>query len=88
MDTIFFLILNIALIYGLTRLFLHVRFVIQKQKLFEYRTPYSRTCRKCKALQNMYSYSWGGRSWWEEMYPIGNDPHCECHQFSEHHPLW
>ncbi len=36
---------------------------------WEYRNPFDRVCTKCGRHENAYQYSWGGRSWWEEVYP-------------------
>jgi hypothetical protein len=56
------------------------------QNLFEYNNPFSRTCKKCGAHQNQYCYSYNDReTWWEEMYPIGNDPNCKCHSYADNH---
>lgn len=58
---------------------------IQTNRQFKYNdNPYSRTCRKCGALQHMYHHHGEpGDTWWQEMYPIGNDPNCKCHGYAQ-----
>lgn len=49
--------------------------------------PFRRSCRKCGQWQSMYDN--GGfigvdyRSWWEEIYPIGNNPKCNCKKYAK-----
>lgn len=45
------------------------------------RNPYHRICRKCGQHQIMYQSCFG--SWWEEVYPLGNNPECRCHKDTE-----
>ena len=47
------------------------------------RNPFERICKKCSAHQNVYTYSWSGRSLWAEVYPIGNDKNCICHKYAK-----
>lgn len=47
--------------------------------------PYRRYCKKCGQWQSMYDN--GGQrhsyhSWWEEIYPIGNNPTCKCKKYA------
>lgn len=47
--------------------------------------PYKRECKKCGAHQDMYQSNVEGlehKTWWEEVYPIGNNPNCECHKYA------
>lgn len=70
--------------YGLNR----VNDYIEGNHLFKYddTNPYRRKCKKCGAQQDLHHYSWNPRAtWWEEMYPIGNDPNCECHKYADNH---
>jgi hypothetical protein len=45
---------------------------------------FARICRQCGAHQNKYRSNVIGenREWWEEVYPIGNDPDCSCHTYA------
>jgi len=44
--------------------------------------PYNRVCNKCGAHQSVFSYNYrNAPSWWEEVYPIGNNPKCKCHKY-------
>lgn len=50
------------------------------------RNPYSRICKECGAQQDLYQSNiegWKKRTWWVEMYPIGNNPNCKCHSYAE-----
>ena len=43
------------------------------------RNPYHRICKKCGQHQNMMSLSYDPAiTWWEEVYPEGNNPKCSC----------
>lgn len=46
--------------------------------------PFARICRKCGAHQHQYHSNIQGSHdvWWEEVYPIGNDPNCSCHKYA------
>lgn len=47
--------------------------------------PFARICRKCGAHQHQYETRVEGfrpTTWWEEVYPIGNDPNCSCHKYA------
>lgn len=52
------------------------------------RNPYHRICKKCGSHQNMYKSNIEGNNstWWEDVYPIGNDENCKCHSYSDYHP--
>jgi hypothetical protein len=57
----------------------------QKNRIFKQgRNKYSRICKRCGATQDNYSYAnhFGGPTWWEEMYPMGNDPNCICRRYA------
>lgn len=49
--------------------------------------PFRRKCRRCGQWQSMYDN--GGtsgldyRSWWEEIYPLGNNPKCKCKKYCQ-----
>jgi hypothetical protein len=52
-------------------------------KVDEY-NPYRRKCKKCGQWQSMYDNGRelsAYRSWWEEIYPLGNDPNCKCKKY-------
>lgn len=52
---------------------------------YDSQNPYRRSCKKCGAHQNAYCQSmqtWNNQ-WWEEVYPLGNNPDCGCHKFAE-----
>ena len=42
------------------------------------RNRFHRICKKCGAHQVVYESCLG--VWWEEVYPLGNDPDCGCHK--------
>ena len=49
------------------------------------RNPYHRICKKCGSHQEQYHEA--GRphcTWWERMYPLGNDENCKCHQYTNY----
>lgn len=49
--------------------------------------PFSRICKKCGAHQHQYRSNIEGNeheTWWEEVYPIGNDEKCKCHKYSDY----
>lgn len=46
------------------------------------RNPFHRICKNCGAHQVVFKSRFG--SWWEEVYPIGNDPDCKCHADAEY----
>lgn len=55
------------------------------------RNPFIRTCKRCGAVQNMYSWNVEGMehiSWWEEMYANDEDPNCPCHSYAKYPTLW
>lgn len=66
-----------------------IRRSIRQSILFKLgRNPYRRVCKKCGSCQTMYSSNIEGLeevSWWEEVYPIGDNPNCECHSYAEYH---
>lgn len=47
--------------------------------------PYRRKCCRCGQWQSMYD---NGKdlsayhSWWEEIYPMGNNPKCKCKKYA------
>lgn len=46
--------------------------------------PFRRKCKKCGQWQAMYDNGQDlplYRSWWEEIYPLGNDPNCRCKKY-------
>lgn len=50
--------------------------------------PFNRICKKCGAHQSQYQSNIEGcehNTWWEEVYPIGNDENCQCHKYAEYH---
>lgn len=49
--------------------------------------PYHRICKKCGAhqIQMQLNVTPPAPTWWEEVYPIGNNPACECHKYAEYH---
>ena len=55
-----------------------------ERRLFKYdKYHVSRTCKRCGSTQNKYARPWDLSScWWEEVYPIGNNPNCICHNFA------
>lgn len=63
--------------------------LIKKALLFRYdkQNPYRRYCKKCGACQIQYESNVIGHNdtWWQEVYPIGNDEKCKCHSYSEYH---
>lgn len=49
--------------------------------------PYNRICKRCGAHQDMYQSNIEGNEsdfWWEEVYPIGNNPNCKCHKYASY----
>jgi len=49
--------------------------------------PFHRICKKCGANQHQYRSNIEGNeheTWWEEVYPIGNDEKCKCHSYSQY----
>ena len=46
------------------------------------RNRYHRICRKCGQHQIVYESCFG--MWWDEVYPVGNDPECRCHRDTQH----
>lgn len=52
------------------------------------RNPFIRVCRKCGAHQSQYQSNIEGMdhiTWWEEVYPIGNNENCQCHKYAEYY---
>ena len=51
--------------------------------LFEYDdpNPFRRKCKKCGQWQAEYSLDYHKPGWWEEIYPLGDDPNCECKKY-------
>ncbi len=49
--------------------------------------PYARICKRCGAHQNMYQSNIedDNSTWWEDVYPIGNNEKCKCHSFTDYH---
>lgn len=41
---------------------------------WEYPGPFARKCRRCGRHENVYTNSWGGRCWWEAVYPLAHSP--------------
>lgn len=72
-------ILVVAFIFGLWLLGRH----IHGNHLFKKgRNPYHRICKKCGAHQEQFHEIERPQcNWWEEVYPIGNDPKCKCHRY-------
>lgn len=61
-----------------------IRIWLKEKCLFRYgRNPYRRECKRCGQWQTNYSFpDYGSRNnWWEEIYPVGNDPKCECKKY-------
>ena len=60
---------------------------IKVNRQFKYDdNPFRRHCGKCGAQQDNYHEAGNtGNTWWEEMYPIGNDPDCKCHTYANNH---
>ena len=49
------------------------------------KNPFRRYCKKCGACQVMYGSNIQGcehDTWWEEVYPIGDNPDCKCHKYA------
>lgn len=44
--------------------------------VWEYRSPYARTCKTCGRVENFFTWSWSthSRGWWEEMVPVALRP--------------
>lgn len=80
---IFFSILALALGYGIYCAIM-VAILFKKD---EYGNPYRRTCKRCGQMQIMYSSNIEGDDsrWWEEVYPMGNNPKCKCKHFASYH---
>ena len=78
---IFFGFITLGGLYGIYR-------AIRQAILFKAgHNPYARICKKCGSHQNMYRSNIEGMEsdvWWEEVYPIGNNPKCECHKYSQY----
>lgn len=53
------------------------------------RNPYHRICKKCGCNQELYSWNIEdvNESWWEDVNPIGDDPNCKCHKYSDYKSL-
>jgi len=50
--------------------------------------PFNRICKKCGSHQVQYQSNIEGQShvtWWQEVYPIGNNEKCQCHKYAEYH---
>ncbi len=76
--------------FGLMAIFLIlslIKYILTKLQFKKGHNPFCRICKKCGAYQNMYESNVEGcdLTWWEEVYPIGNDPNCKCHSYAEHH---
>jgi hypothetical protein len=60
----------------------------KENKLFytDKNNPFRRKCKKCGSAQSMYKSNIEGCNdvWWEEIYPIGNNPKCQCHKYSDY----
>jgi hypothetical protein len=61
---------------------------LREWRMFKYdHNPYRRKCRRCGQWQSMWDN--GGtigidyRSWWEEIYPLGDNPKCKCKKYAE-----
>ena len=49
--------------------------------------PFHRICTKCGSHQVMYRSNIQGHehaTWWEEIYPLGNNEKCWCHWYADH----
>jgi len=58
---------------------------IQEHFLFKKgRNKFTSICRKCGSHQDQYRSTAYSGVWWEEMYPIGNNPDCRCHKHAQH----
>jgi hypothetical protein len=58
--------------------------VLNNTRLFKQgRNPYHRICKKCGAHQDLFCDGYKAE-WWEEVYPIGNNPDCDCHKQAEY----
>lgn len=83
MKGILMLLLIVAVIY-----FLINAYVKERRQFKPGHNPYARICRKCGAHQHQHRSNVEGfehHTWWEEMYPIGNDPNCKCHSYADNH---
>ena len=82
----------VAIIFGLIVTLGAIYFIwhsIMQSILFKQgHNPYCRICRRCGAHQVQYGSNIIGNehiTWWQEVYPIGNNPKCKCHNYSEYH---
>lgn len=52
--------------------------------------PYTRICKKCDNVQNLFQSNIEGQEdnyWWEDVGDGGNDEKCPCHKYSHYHPF-
>lgn len=84
--------MGVAILFALysVALLVLIKHVVAKWLLFKKDprgNPYRRYCKKCGACQIMYQSNiegWEDDIWWEEVYPIGDNPKCKCHDYSEY----
>jgi hypothetical protein len=76
-----FIISVIVLLWCFGVIYLIRKSIINMLRYKRGRNPYHRICRKCGAHQVVYESCFG--TWWDEVYPIGNDPNCKCHKDTE-----
>lgn len=55
--------------------------VLKRTLMYTWENPFHRVCKKCGAHQIMYESCFG--QWWSDVYPLGNDSNCKCHNDTE-----
>ena len=75
---VFFWFLSLIVAVGL---YLFIKGIIKGFRYKRGNNPFHRICKKCGAHQIMYESVFG--TWWDEVYPVGNDPECKCHEDAE-----
>jgi len=51
---------------------------LTRPKFIRGRNPFTRTCKKCGAIQDQFQMGMDSSyTWWQEISP-GNDPNCKC----------
>lgn len=83
LDIITYLFIGLITIISFGMIFiLLINKIIIKMRYKSGRNMFHRICKKCGAHQVVYESCFG--SWWEEVYPIGNNPDCKCHGDAEY----
>lgn len=84
MEWIMYIFIGLFLLIGI---YLFYRKINEWRLFKQGRNPYKRICRKCGAHQDLYQSNIEGcehAMWWEEVYPIGNNPKCKCHSYASY----